>query len=151
MLRRAMRSEDFRGGTDHCVRLTTSALDSLTGFYACGGVSSFTPEHMEHNVFYGVFEDGQLVAAAGTHLVSRTYGVAAVASVYTTPRCRGRGYGTAATSAVVRDLVRQGIRDIVLTVGQENDGAIRIYERLGFRRHCTIVAGPARRLPRTPR
>ena len=140
MLRMAMRSEDFRGGTDHCVRLTTSALDSLTGLYACGGVSSFTPEHMEHHVFYGVFEDGQLVAAAGTHLVSRTYGVAAVASVYTTPRCRGRGYGTATTSALVGHLVRQGIEDIVLSVGQDNEGAIRIYERLGFRRHCPIVA-----------
>ena len=48
-----MRSEDFRGGTGGCVRLTTADLESLTGLYACGGVSSFTPEHMEHNVFYG--------------------------------------------------------------------------------------------------
>ena len=132
-------------------RLTTSDLGDLAAFYADGGVGSFSPEHMEHNVFYGVFEAGELVAAAGTHLVSRTYGVAAVASVYTTPRRRGRGLGTATTSAVVGEIARQGIQDIVLTVGQDNDGAIRVYERLGFRRHCPIVAGPANRLPRTSR
>ena len=151
MLRMAMRSEDFRGKDSDCVRLTTSDLDDLTAFYADGGVNSFSPEHMEYNVFYGVFEEGHLVAAAGTHLVSRTYGVAAVGSVYTAASYRGRGYGTATTSAIVDDLARQGIQDIVLTVGQENEGAVRVYERLGFRRHCPIVAGPANRSPRTSR
>ena len=67
MLRMAMRSEDFRGKDSDCVRLTTSDLDDLTAFYADGGVNSFSPEHMEYNVFYGVFEEGHLVAAAGTH------------------------------------------------------------------------------------
>ena len=151
MLRMAMRSEDFRGKDSDCVRLTTSDLDDLTAFYADGGVNSFSPEHMEYNVFYGVFEEEHLVAAAGTHLVSRTYGVAAVGSVYTAASYRGRGYGTATTSAVVDDLARQGIQNIVLTVGQENEGAVRVYERLGFRRHCPIVAGPANRSPRTSR
>ncbi len=149
MLRMAMRGEAFRDEGGGCVRLATSHLESLSNLYSHGGVNSFNAEHLEHNVFYGVFEEGQLVAAAGTHLVSRTYGVAAVGSVYTTPRCRGRGYGTATPSAVVGNLVRQGIQDIVLTVGRENDGAIRIYERLGFRVHCPIVAGPTSRVPRS--
>ena len=151
MSRMALRGDDFRGEGGDCLRLTPADLDDLTAFYAKGGVNSFSPVHMERNVFYGLFEDGRLVAAAGTHLVSRTYGVAAVANVYTTPRRRGRGYGTATTSAVVHDLARQGIRDIVLTVGQGNDAAIRVYERLGFGGHCPIVAGLARRLPRTSR
>ena len=151
MIRMAVRGEEFRGEGGDCVRLGASDMGSLTDFYAAGGVNSFSPEHLEHNVFYGIFENDKLVAAAGTHLVSRTYGVAAIGSVYTTPGCRGRGYGTATTSAVIGDLVRQGIRDIVLTVGHDNEGAIRIYERLGFRRHCPIVAGPAVRLPRTSR
>ena len=146
MLRMAMRGEDFRGADVEAVQLTTSDLYGLVALYAGGGVNSFSPEYMAHNVFYGVFEGGQLVAAAGTHLVSRTYGVAAVASVYTTPQCRGRGYGTSTTSAVIGELVRQGIRDIVLTVGRDNEGAVRIYERLGFRRHCPIVAGIAARV-----
>ena len=150
MLRMAVGSEDFRGDDGDCVPLTTSHLDSLSDLWSQhGGVNSFNAKHLEHNVFYGVFEDGQLVAAAGTHLVSRTYGVAAVGSVYTTPRCRGRGYGTATTSAVIGNLLRQGIQGIVLTVGRENEGAIRIYERLGFRRHCPIVAGPASCVPRS--
>jgi ribosomal protein S18 acetylase RimI-like enzyme len=146
MLRMGLRGEEFRGASTDCVRLTADDLASLTDLYTQGDVNSFHPERLEHNVFYGVFEDEQLVAAAGTHLVSPTYGVAAVASVYTRPECRGRGYGTATTSAVVFDLVRRGIQDVVLTVGHDNEGAIRVYERLGFERHCPIVGGRATRV-----
>ena len=43
---------------------------------------------------------GALVAVAGTHLVSDTYGVAAIGNVFTHPDYRGRGYATLATGAV---------------------------------------------------
>jgi predicted GNAT family acetyltransferase len=84
-----------------------------------------------------------LVAAAGTHLVSATYGVAAVGNVFTHPDHRGQGYGTVTTSAVVAELLRRGIRDVILNVGQDNAGAIGIYERLGFERYCPFLEGPA--------
>ena len=87
-----------------------------------------------------------MVAAAGTHLISPTYGVAAVGNIFTHPGCRSRGYATAATSAVVAELQSRGIRDIVLNVSQENAAAIRIYERLGFERYCPFFDGMADRL-----
>jgi ribosomal protein S18 acetylase RimI-like enzyme len=49
----------------------------------------------------------------------------------------------ATTSAVVEELLRQGIRDIILNVGQANEGAVRIYERLGFERYCPFFEGTA--------
>ena len=94
-------------------------------------------------MFYGVAVEGRLVAAAGTHLVSPTYGVAAVGNVFTHPNYRCRGYGTVTIGAVVAELVRLGIRDIVLNVNQSNGDAIRIYEKLGFERYCAFLEGPA--------
>jgi predicted GNAT family acetyltransferase len=85
----------------------------------------------------------QLVAVAGTHLVSPTYNVAAVGNVFTHPNYRGRGFGTATTSAVVDELLESGIRDIVLNVSRGNAIAVRLYERLGFERYCPFLEGPA--------
>jgi len=85
------------------------------------------------------------VAAAGTHLVSPTYGVAAVGNIFTHPDHRGRGYGTATTSGVVTALLQDSIRDVILNVSQGNTTATRIYERLGFQRYCPYFEGPAER------
>ncbi len=83
------------------------------------------------------------MAAAGPHLVSPTYGVAAVGNVFTHPDYRGRGYGTLTTSAVVAELLGLGMRDVVLNVEQANAVAVRLYERLGFERYCPFLEGPA--------
>jgi len=106
----------FRPVEGDCVRLTPAHTSELVELYVLGGGDAFNPAQMQHGVFYGVLADGQLVAAAGTHLVSPTYGVAAVGNVFTHPDHRGRGYGTATTSAVVAELLQRGIRDVVLNV-----------------------------------
>ena len=129
-----------------CVRLTPAHSNRLAELYPLGGGNVFGPAQMHEGAFYGVLADGQLVAAAGTHLVSPTYGVAAVGNIFTHPDYRGRGHGTATTSAVVAELLHRGIRDVVLNVGQDNAGAIRIYERLGFERYCPFLEGPASKL-----
>ena len=48
------------------------------------------------------------------------------------------------------ELLRRGIRDIVLNAGQDNAGAIRIYERLGFECYCPFLEGPANKLTNKP-
>jgi predicted GNAT family acetyltransferase len=83
--------------------------------------------------------EGELVAVAGTHLISPTYGVAAVGNVFTHPAHRRRGYATACTSAVVEELLAKGIGTIVLNVDERNVQAMRIYQKLGFREHCRFV------------
>jgi RimJ/RimL family protein N-acetyltransferase len=143
MWRMVLQPAHFRPVKGDCVRLVPAYSNQLTELYALGGSNAFGPAQMQYGVFYGVLADDQLVAAAGTHLVSSTYGVAAVGNVFTRPDYRGRGYGTATTSAVVAELLQHGIRDIVLNVSQENAGAIRIYERLGFERYCPFLEGAA--------
>jgi GNAT superfamily N-acetyltransferase len=143
MWRMAIRPADFRPAEGDSHRLAPAQSGQLAKLYALGGADAFSPAQMEHGVFYGVAVERRLVAAAGTHLVSPTYGVAAVGNVFTHPNHRCRGYATVTIGAVVAELVRLGIRDIVLNVSQSNGDAIRIYERLGFERYCAFVEGPA--------
>jgi predicted GNAT family acetyltransferase len=98
---------------------------------------------MEHGVYWGVVQGDRIVAAAGTHLVSDTHGVAAIGNVFTHPDLRGRGLGRAVTGAVLADLGSRGIRTVILNVSQSNAVAVRMYERLGFKRHCAFVEGAA--------
>jgi ribosomal protein S18 acetylase RimI-like enzyme len=130
---------------DAPVRLAPSQAGQLAALYALGGGGAFNSAQVEQGVFYGLFSDGQLVAAAGTHLVSPTYGVGAVGNVYVHPDHRGRGHGTAVVSAVVAELLDRGIRDVVLNVGRDNAPAIHLYEKLGFEHHCPFLEGPATR------
>jgi GNAT superfamily N-acetyltransferase len=144
MFRMVLPPASFSPVEGHCLRLGTKHAEQLVALYALGGGAvAFSPSQIAGGVFYGASADGQLVAAAGTHLVSPTYGVAAVGNVFTHPEYRGRGYGSATTTAVVAELLALEIRDVVLNVGQENDRAISIYERLGFERYCPFLEGPA--------
>ena len=118
--------------------LSPRHTEELRRLYALGGGEAFSPAQLAAGVFSGVVEHGQLVAAAGTHLISPTYGLAAVGNVYTEENWRGRGYGTATTSAVVNKLFERGIRRVFLNVAQSNTVAIEIYERLGFAKSCAF-------------
>lgn len=142
MWRMVLRRERFKPVPGHPVRLTAHHLESLQVLYTLGGGGAFSPAQLETGIFYGLFLDGELVAAAGTHLVSRTYGVAAVGNVFVRPMERGHGYGTLVTSAVIEELLQARIPDIVLNVAQDNS-AISIYQRLGFECYCPFFEGPA--------
>jgi GNAT superfamily N-acetyltransferase len=141
MWRMALRRARFRPAMGDCVRLAPAHAGQLAALYALGGGDAFSPAQLQHGAFYGVLVEGHLVATAGTHLVSSTYGVAAVGNVFTHPDHRGRGYATATTSAVVAELFQRGIRDIVLNVSQDNAVAVHVYERLGFERYCPFLEG----------
>jgi ribosomal protein S18 acetylase RimI-like enzyme len=127
--------------------LGPSALPALTRLYEDGveegAAGFFEPEILAQGVYYGVWEDEELVSAAGTHLVCPPESVAAVGNVYTRRDRRGRGLATAVTGAVTAELVRQGIGTLVLNVARTNAAALRVYERLGYRRYCPFFEGLA--------
>jgi ribosomal protein S18 acetylase RimI-like enzyme len=132
--------------TDAAVRLSREDLQDLQRLYADGRENGeepdfFFPSMLDDGVFYGVREGGELAAAAGTHLAVREEGVAAVGNVYTRRDRRGRGLAAQTTSAVVNEL--RGLT-VALNVSRKNGAAIRVYERLGFRRHCDYYEGTAR-------
>lgn len=104
-----------------------------------------SPELIEQGTFYGVEEDGEIIALAGTHIYAENEGVGVVGYVYTAPEARGRGLATAATGAVTRELIGRGIDHVVLNVMQDNPAALRSYQKLGFRIHADLVDGTARR------
>lgn len=145
MLRLAVDAATFRppvGPPDAPVaRLGPADLPALLDLYAAYGESAFTADQLLHGVFYGVRDGDALLAAGGTHVVAPRYGIAAVGNVYTRPAARGRGYGSALTAAVVRDLLAGPCRDVILNVAAANTTARAIYRRLGFREACAYWEG----------
>lgn len=159
MLRMRVRPADFHpyDFEGPVVRLTAADVPGLQALYAQGGnfaPDAFNPRQLEDGIFYGIFaagpratagKDRRLVAAAGTHLLARAYGIGAVGNIYTHPAYRGLGYASVVTSAVTGDLLAAGL-DVVLNVQEDNDYALRIYQRLGYQIHCRFFEGPAQRL-----
>ncbi len=140
MWRMTVQPSDFRAvHSSDVIALSPRHTEELQQLYAKGSAGAFSPTQLATGVFFGVRDWNRIVAAAGTHLVSPTYGVAAVGNVYTDEASRGCGYGTAITSAVVAELFRRGIRHVILNVAQTNIAAIRIYERLGFSKYCPFL------------
>jgi ribosomal protein S18 acetylase RimI-like enzyme len=139
MWRMALQAGDFRPVRSPDVApLSPRYTDELAQMYARGHADGFSPTQLATGVFFGALERGRVVAAAGTHLISPIYGLAAVGNVYTEEGYRGRGYGSAVTSAVVAELFRRGIRHVFLNVAQANVTAIKVYERLGFTTRCSF-------------
>jgi GNAT superfamily N-acetyltransferase len=139
------------------VRLGPDDVPALERLYADGRATGesphfFLPSMVAEGVFFGTHEGGELTAAAGTHFVLPREDVAAIGNVYTRRDCRGRGLAGALTSAVVNELRRLGIATVILNVHGRNPAAQRVYERLGFVRHCDYYEGLAvrRREPPAP-
>lgn len=76
-------------------------------------------------------QGGRIISAAGVHVASKKYQVAALGNIATSPEMRGRGYGTMVTSALVHDL-KPHFADIGLNVLEANGTARHCYEKLGF-------------------
>ncbi|HXB67678.1 MAG TPA: GNAT family N-acetyltransferase [Candidatus Acidoferrales bacterium] len=111
-----------------------------------GGGIAFAPDQMDNGFFRGIRRGGELVAAAGAHVVSRNEGVAGIGNIFTHPEFRGQGLAQIVTSAVVAALRAAGIETIGLNVGAGNVAAARAYERVGFRTCFRYYEGPAVRV-----
>lgn len=114
-------------------RLRPGDMESLIELHSSDpGGSFFLPSLLSVGIFFGIWEEGLLVASAGTHVTSDRYGVAAVGSVITRPSHRGIGLGYLVVVALCRELSAR-YRTIGLNVAVTNNAAIRIYEQAGFR------------------
>jgi RimJ/RimL family protein N-acetyltransferase len=127
--------------------LTLEDLPEIEALFGTGPdrPDAFDLSQLADQAFFGIRREGQLVSAAGTHVVSDLRGVAAVGNVFTHPAHRGKGLATRATAAVVQALLqRQSLRTIVLNVARDNAAALRCYERLEFRPFCGYHEGVGR-------
>jgi ribosomal protein S18 acetylase RimI-like enzyme len=85
----------------------------------------------EKHVVFGVFRDDKFASVAGTWTETEEGWI--VGGVYTSPPHRGRGFASMATSAVTREALKNA-RQSTLFVVSSNEPAIRVYERLCYRK-----------------
>jgi ribosomal protein S18 acetylase RimI-like enzyme len=78
--------------------------------------------------FYGIFQDGTLVAMSGKRM--HLPGLVEVSGVCTHPDARGLGYAGHLMSMVIDEIEREGRVPFLHALAQ--NPAIRLYERLGF-------------------
>jgi GNAT superfamily N-acetyltransferase len=142
MLRMSLTAAKFHATEGAAVRLHGRDVPAINRLYSSeGGPASYSASHVEDGVYFGVMMDGSLASIAGTHVVSHTEGVGVVGNVFTSPRYRGLGLATIATSAVTADLLER-CPLVVLTVEEGNDEAVRIYKRLGYETRCKLHETP---------
>jgi predicted GNAT family acetyltransferase len=84
----------------------------------------------EHGIH--LWEDDEVVAIAAIGMPAE--GGERVASVYTPPRQRGRGYASALVAAVTQDAFDRGCSFVQLNTDVDNPTSNAIYERLGYGR-----------------
>jgi len=114
------------------VRLGQKDQDELLGLYDESYPGNwFDPRMLQTGQYFGLRLDGRLVSAAGVHVYSERYRVAAVGNVVTHPAHRSRGCGRLVTGRLCQSLL-ETVRHIGLNVKSDNDAAIACYKKLGF-------------------
>lgn len=90
----------------------------------------FMPETYRMGRYTGIRQNGQLVAIAGERM--RLNGLSELSAICTHPDFTGRGYAGQLIAGLVNRQREEGITPF-LHVAEHNTGAIRLYEKLGFR------------------
>jgi ribosomal protein S18 acetylase RimI-like enzyme len=125
-------------------RLSVADVDGLNDLYTASyeessGAHVFDSSMLDVGPYYGVKMDGQLVSAAGVHVFSPRFNVAAVANVATLPEQRSRGLASAVTARLCQELIAD-VDHIGLNVEGMNEAAVRAYERVGFEKLTEFYA-----------
>jgi ribosomal protein S18 acetylase RimI-like enzyme len=123
------------------VELTAADVPDMVRLAAKTEPGPFGPNSHLTGRWFGVRREGRLVAMAGERM--RVEGHGEVSGVCVDPVVRGEGLGAAVTLAAAR-----GIRDRadrpMLHVREHNDGAHRLYRRLGFEVRREVVVAVLR-------
>jgi RimJ/RimL family protein N-acetyltransferase len=134
MVRMAVDRHSFHPYPGPVQRLTPSNVGELNRMYDLGFTSWLPAEALSDGVYYGLRYAGRLVAAAGTHAVSRESRMAIVGNVMTIRPYQGRGFAKATTSAVTAELLRE-CDQVILNVRADNPPALAAYRALGYHEH----------------
>ena len=113
-------------GDDDAAEMTALAEHAKPG--------PWSPKTHRYGPYFGVREDGRengrLLAMAGQRIL--VPGMAEVSGVATWEDCRGRGLARALIGHVMREMVARGEQPFLHSYA-DNEGAIALYESLGFR------------------
>lgn len=88
----------------------------------------------ERQTFWGAFDHGGLCGVVGLERLPRTKErhKGWLVGMYVTRESAGRGCGTALLGALLAQARAEGLQDLLLTVTEGNEGALRCYRRAGF-------------------
>lgn len=131
----ALRDQSLLGAFDtrQVQRLSPAELGEVQAFYDASYPGNwFDGRMLETGQYYGLRVDGSLVCAAGVHVYSPSYRVAALGNITTRPDMRGRGLARLVTARLCRELLNS-VNTIGLNVRSDNSAALACYTALGFR------------------
>lgn len=118
--------------TTGVTRLRREDALALRQLYAASYPGNYFDESaLEIGPFYGIWQDTRLICAAGIHIFSRQYGVAALGNIATHPEYRRQGLAMRTCARLLRKL-QESAAHIGLNVRADNAGAIACYQHLVF-------------------
>ncbi|WP_122978028.1 GNAT family N-acetyltransferase [Actinoplanes teichomyceticus] len=119
------------------VPLTEHDVPEMLELVARAQPGPFRKRTIELGRYLGIrTRDGRLISMAGERF--RMPGWTEVSAVCTDPEFRGQGLAARLTVAVAAGILARGELPFLHTV-QDNDGAIRLYQRLGFEHSADVV------------
>ena len=145
MIRMRVDRGAFRPHPAPVERLLPVEVGELNRLYQLGFAAWLPSGAVAEGVYFGIRSGGRLVAAAGTHVVSREASMGVVGNVITHSDHRNRGLAKAVTSAVTAELLRY-CDDVVLNVRADNPPAIAAYRALGYLEYCRFEERLIRRI-----
>jgi predicted GNAT family acetyltransferase len=110
--------------------LTAADTDEMVALAKLTNPGPFGKRTRELGLYLGIHQQERLAAMAGER--QRLPGYTEVSAVCTHPDFQGRGYAQTLISAVAAHIVDRGEIPF-LHVREDNGGAIRVYEKLGFK------------------
>jgi predicted GNAT family acetyltransferase len=116
-------------------RLVADDVPRMVDLVACTEPGPFCPGTIEMGLYYGHFDGERLLSMAGERLSAGGY--TEISAVCTHPDARGRGLASALTHHVAKGIAERGEVPF-LHVAASNDGARRVYEKLGFAQRRVI-------------
>jgi GNAT superfamily N-acetyltransferase len=119
--------------TSKVISLKEADLPRLEALYAASYPGNwFNPRMLKTGQYVGIEDQNRvLLCAAGIHVYSPDYRVAALGNITTLPDYRGRGLATSATAGLCK-LLLKSVDLIGLNVRTDNPSAIHAYQKTGF-------------------
>lgn len=116
-----------------------SCLSDLDGCYRLMEEISLKDGFLPEATWLAIYESEDHVEYCGTiQGVRATHWYGAIQNVGITPAHRSRGIGTALLLAALAGFQQVGLPRAYLEVTAQNERAVRLYKRLGFRRTKTL-------------
>ena len=127
------------GGSLALRRLAADDTPDVNRLNASEGIGiSYRRTQIRDGVYFGIFNEGGLIAMAGTHGVAPRDRIAVLGNVFTHPAYRNNHFALQTTNAVTLELFKS-CDEVVLTVDPRNEPAVRAYARLGYREDSRLI------------